>query len=92
MTKIFTNKKNEYYDDYAHHPTEISSVLKGIKDFSKKEKLFQYFNLIVTQELKIYIRNFQSVFLTLAQFYFVLFIQLEKKRTLITVKLLLPKE
>ena len=92
MTKIFTNKKNEYYDDYAHHPTEISSVLKGIKDFSKKEKLFQYFNLIVTQELKIYIRNFQSVFLTLAQFYFVLFIQLEKKRTLITVKLLLLKE
>ena len=61
MTKIFTNKKNEYYDDYAHHPTEISSVLKGIKDFSKKEKLFQYFNLIVTP-LKIYIRNFQSVF------------------------------
>ena len=79
MTKIFTNKKNEYYDDYAHHPTEISSVLKGIKDFSKKRKLFQYFNLIVTQELKIYIRNFQSVFLTLAQFYFVLFIQLRKK-------------
>ena len=36
MTKIFTNK-NIYYDDYAHHPTEISSVLKGIKDFQKKK-------------------------------------------------------
>ncbi len=43
MTKIFTNKKNEYYDDYAHHPTEISSVLKGIKDFSKKRKIISIF-------------------------------------------------
>ena len=31
MTKIFTKNKNEFYDDYAHHPTEISSILNGVK-------------------------------------------------------------
>ena len=24
MTKIFSKNKNDFYDDYAHHPTEIS--------------------------------------------------------------------
>ena len=28
MTKVFSNKKNDFYDDYAHHPTEISSILE----------------------------------------------------------------
>ena len=23
MTKIFSKNKNDFYDDYAHHPTEI---------------------------------------------------------------------
>ena len=23
MTKIFVKNKNEFFDDYAHHPTEI---------------------------------------------------------------------
>ena len=30
MTKVFSNKKNDFYDDYAHHPTEISSILEGV--------------------------------------------------------------
>ena len=33
MTKIFTKNKNEFFDDYAHHPTEISSILKELKKF-----------------------------------------------------------
>ena len=49
MTKIFTNKKNEYYDDYAHHPTEISSVLKGLKISQKKKN---YFNISTSSLLK----------------------------------------
>ena len=43
MTKIFTKDRNEYYDDYAHHPTEISSVLSGVKNVSKKRKIISIF-------------------------------------------------
>ena len=46
MTKIFEKNKNEFYDDYAHHPTEINSVLEGIKKVAYKKKLPQYSNLI----------------------------------------------
>ena len=31
MTKIFSKNSNDFYDDYAHHPTEIKSILNGIK-------------------------------------------------------------
>ena len=43
MTKIFTKNKNEFYDDYAHHPTEILSVLEGIKKVSKNKKITSVF-------------------------------------------------
>ena len=29
--------ENEFYDDYAHHPTEIHSVLEGVKKFQIKK-------------------------------------------------------
>ena len=38
MTKIFTKNKNDFYDDYAHHPTEISSILDGVKNVYKNRK------------------------------------------------------
>ena len=31
FNKIFTYNKIDYYDDYAHHPTEIKVVLEGVK-------------------------------------------------------------
>ncbi len=43
MTKIFTNKKNEFYDDYAHHPTEIASMLKGVTKVYQKRKIISVF-------------------------------------------------
>ena len=43
MTKILTKNKNEFYDDYAHHPTEILSVLEGIKKVSKNKKITSVF-------------------------------------------------
>ena len=46
MTKVFTKNLNDYYDDYAHHPTEIMSVLKSVKDVSGEKKLFLSFNPI----------------------------------------------
>ena len=43
MTKIFEKNNNEFYDDYAHHPTEISSVLEGIKKVSGTKKITSVF-------------------------------------------------
>ncbi len=43
MTKIFEKNKNEFYDDYAHHPTEINSVLEGIKKVAYKKKITSVF-------------------------------------------------
>ena len=43
MTKIFEKNKNEFYDDYAHHPTEIFSVLEGIKKVAKNKKITAVF-------------------------------------------------
>ena len=31
FNKIFTYNNVDFYDDYAHHPTEIRSVLEGVK-------------------------------------------------------------
>ena len=43
MTKIFTKKENEFFDDYAHHPTEISAILDGIKKVYHKRKIITVF-------------------------------------------------
>ncbi len=43
MTKIFEKNDNEFYDDYAHHPTEIFTVLEGIKKVSKEKKITSVF-------------------------------------------------
>ena len=43
MTKVFSKNKNEFYDDYAHHPTEISSILKGVKKVYKNRKIITLF-------------------------------------------------
>ena len=43
LTKIFVKNKNEFYDDYAHHPTEVTAVLEGLKKVYKKRKLISVF-------------------------------------------------
>ena len=43
LTKIFEKNKCEFYDDYAHHPTEIKSVLNGLREVYKKRKLISVF-------------------------------------------------
>ena len=43
MTKIFTKNRNEFFDDYAHHPTEISSVLDGVNEVYNKRKIITVF-------------------------------------------------
>tara|TARA_B100000795_G_scaffold263686_1_gene243175 strand:- start:1272 stop:2666 length:1395 start_codon:yes stop_codon:yes gene_type:complete len=39
FNKIFTYKEADFYDDYAHHPTEIKEVLNGIRAAYKKEEV-----------------------------------------------------
>ena len=43
MTKIFTKNKNEFFDDYAHHPTEITSILEGVNKVYNKRKIITVF-------------------------------------------------
>ena len=43
MTKIFSKNKNDFYDDYAHHPTEIKSILEGVKNVHKEKKIISVF-------------------------------------------------
>ncbi len=43
MTKIFSKNHNEFYDDYAHHPTEIKSILEGVKNVNKNKKIISVF-------------------------------------------------
>ena len=43
LTKVFQKNKIEFYDDYAHHPTEIKSVLEGVKKVSLKRKIIAVF-------------------------------------------------
>ena len=39
FNKIFTYKKATFFDDYAHHPTEINELLNGVKKVYKKEEI-----------------------------------------------------
>ena len=43
LTKVFKKNKVEFYDDYAHHPTEIESVLSGVRIVAKKRKIISIF-------------------------------------------------
>ena len=43
MTKVFSKNANDFYDDYAHHPTEISSILEGVSNVSGKKKIISVF-------------------------------------------------
>ena len=52
FNKIFTYNNIDFYDDYAHHPTEIKVVLEGVKKFIKVLKKFVFFNHIEFQDLK----------------------------------------
>ncbi len=55
FNKIFSYNNVDFYDDYAHHPTEIRFVLKGVKQvFSKYERvcIFQPHRISRLKDLK----------------------------------------
>ena len=43
FNKIFTHRETNFYDDYAHHPTEIKEVLNGVRAAYKKEEVICVF-------------------------------------------------
>ena len=43
FNKIFTHRETNFYDDYAHHPTEIKEVLNGVRAAYKKEEIICIF-------------------------------------------------
>ena len=43
FNKIFTYRETNFYDDYAHHPTEIREVLNGVRAAYKKEEVICVF-------------------------------------------------
>jgi UDP-N-acetylmuramate--alanine ligase len=43
FTRIFSMGKIDFYDDYAHHPTEIMAVLKSARDVNLNRKIICVF-------------------------------------------------
>jgi len=43
FTKVFSVGNKEFYDDYAHHPTEIKAVIKSAREVYKKRKIICIF-------------------------------------------------
>ena len=39
FSHLFNHNNVSFYDDYAHHPTEISSVLSGVKNVHKNKEI-----------------------------------------------------
>ncbi len=55
FNKIFTFNKVDFFDDYAHHPTEIKEVMEGVKNvYNDYEKIciFQPHRISRLQDLK----------------------------------------
>ena len=43
FNKIFTYRETSFYDDYAHHPTEIKELLNGVRAAYKKNEIICVF-------------------------------------------------
>jgi len=62
FTKIFSLKKRDFYDDYAHHPTEIKSVLKAAKQVYPNRKIICVFQPHRYSRVKLLKKEFASSF------------------------------
>ena len=43
FTKVFSIEKKDFFDDYAHHPTEIKAVINGAREVYKNRKIICVF-------------------------------------------------
>ena len=67
MTKIFTKKMILWYEDYAHHPTEIASILSAFKNVDQKRKIIsifephRYSSIIIKKRMQVLLRTRNSL-------------------------------
>tara|TARA_Y100000590_G_C15581656_1_gene962570 strand:- start:511 stop:1155 length:645 start_codon:yes stop_codon:yes gene_type:complete len=62
FTKIFTLGKREFYDDYAHHPTEITAVINSARQVHKDRKIICVFQPHRYSRVKFLKNEFASSF------------------------------
>ncbi len=62
FTKIFTYNSVSFYDDYAHHPTEIREVINGISQVYKNKKIICIFQPHRISRLKSLRKEFSYAF------------------------------
>ena len=62
LTKVLVKGKIEFFDDYAHHPTEIKSVLKSVRIINQKRKIISVFQPHRYSRLKLLKNEFASSF------------------------------
>ena len=62
FNKIFVFREATFFDDYAHHPTEIKELLKGVRHVYKKEDIVCVFQPHRISRLKDLKKEFSSCF------------------------------
>ena len=62
FNKVFSFKGADIYDDYAHHPTEIKEVIKGVKNGFKEKKIICIFQPHRVSRLNDLKKDFSSAF------------------------------
>ena len=62
LTKVLSHKKREFFDDYAHHPTEIRSVIKSMRKISNERKIISVFQPHRYSRIKLLKNEFASSF------------------------------
>ncbi len=62
FTKVFSIKKREFFDDYAHHPTEIKAVIEGSRQVYKNRKIVCVFQPHRYSRIKALKKEFASSF------------------------------
>ena len=79
FNKIFTYRETSFYDDYAHHPTEIKEVLNGVRAAYKKEEVICIFQPHRISRLKDLKKDFSLSFKKADVVIYVQFIRRVKK-------------
>ena len=62
FTKVFSIEKKEFFDDYAHHPTEIKAVIESAREVYKFRKIICVFQPHRYSRLKALTSEFASSF------------------------------
>ena len=62
FARVFTIGKREFYDDYAHHPTEIRAVINAAKQIYKNRKIVCIFQPHRYSRVKLLKNEFASSF------------------------------